>query len=815
MSTKPYYEIGQHAQVGAQVILGYRRPESKSLSFVVTICFAVLGFGAVGPCRVQGMENSEAAPGISAVAQRIVHTRPPLRWEHGFPLGNGDVGVMMWGGGEPLAFTLDKADLWDLRANTDYRSQPQYNYASLVRLTEGKRFAEVDEIFEKRQRRDNPIGPTKISIGRAELRLGTPVRYECGLELGTATVAGRIETKAARHQMRAFVHRAKNVFCLRVTHAAPGAELHLIPLAEMNATLAKLNHPQPQLQTNGNLRVLSQSIPGGPAYAAAWNQTGPDFFLAIESASSSAAAAARAKTTHDLATAQGFDALLAEHVQAWSKFWAGAAVYVPEPRIEFLWYFGQYLLSSSARRGSPPPGLQGLWPVDGVMPPWRGDYHADMNVQETFWPACAGGHLDLLDSWCDLMKESIEPARQFTRRFFGTEGTFWVCATLPRYTVVPGWHTVQHAWSSSGWLGSLVWMRWRYSMDRQWLAETGYPLVAEIFKFYRANLRREADGRLHIPVSSNPEYRGSRPEAWCKDPNIDIALIRRTCDWVVEMEQALGRSDLTASAKDVHDKLVAYHLTAKKELCLWADKPLDESHRHPSHLMAIHPAMDLTVEDDATHRAIIHASLEQYFSLGQYGWAGHTYAQMASFGAVLGRGEFAYDCLLHLSEYWLGPNGLHFNRDFRNTGMTRYQGTSLAFTMEANCGAAAGLSDMLVQGWRDTLRIFPAVPQHWPTAAFRDLLTEGAFRVSAVRRDGRTTWVRIVAGVNRRLRLCNPFGDQAVEISGTPLRREGNTLIADMAKDEAVLLQLKGEPAGFEEAARLARQGNISRIGLR
>jgi len=171
MSTKPYYEIGQHAQVGAQAILGYRRPESKSLSFVVTICFAVLGFGAVGPCRVQGMENSEAAPGISAVAQRIVHTRPPLRWEHGFPLGNGDVGVMMWGGGEPLAFTLDKADLWDLRANTDYLSQPQYNYASLVRLIEEKRFAEVDEIFEKRQRRDNPIGPTKISIGRAELRL--------------------------------------------------------------------------------------------------------------------------------------------------------------------------------------------------------------------------------------------------------------------------------------------------------------------------------------------------------------------------------------------------------------------------------------------------------------------------------------------------------------------------------------------------------------------------------------------------------------------------------------------------------------------
>ena len=113
-----------------------------------------------------------------------------------------------------------------------------------------------------------------------------------------------------------------------------------------------------------------------------------------------------------------------------------------------------------------PPGLQGVWPMDGVIPPWRGDYHADMNVQETFWPAFASGHLELADSWCDLMRESLPAAQEYTRRFFGTEGSFWACCTLPGYTVVPCWHTVQFGWSHSGWLGWLVWLRWRYSMDR-------------------------------------------------------------------------------------------------------------------------------------------------------------------------------------------------------------------------------------------------------------------------------------------------------------------------------------------------------------
>ncbi len=121
--------------------------------------------------------------------------------------------------------------------------------------------------------------------------------------------------------------------------------------------------------------------------------------------------------------------------------------------------------------------------MDGVLPPWRGDYHADMNVQETFWPACASGHLDLLDCWCDFMRECLPRVQQETRRFFGTEGTFWTCAFLPQYTVVSGWHTVQLAWSHSGWLAWLVWLRWRHSMVNDWLAETIYPLVAHVFRF--------------------------------------------------------------------------------------------------------------------------------------------------------------------------------------------------------------------------------------------------------------------------------------------------------------------------------------------
>ena len=36
--------------------------------------------------------------------------------------------------------------------------------------------------------------------------------------------------------------------------------------------------------------------------------------------------------------------------------------------MDFLWYYGLYLLACSSRQGSCPPGLQGVWAMDGVMP---------------------------------------------------------------------------------------------------------------------------------------------------------------------------------------------------------------------------------------------------------------------------------------------------------------------------------------------------------------------------------------------------------------------------------------------------------------
>ncbi len=750
-----------------------------------------------------------------AAAHNILHRRAPLEWHDGFPLGNGAIGAMLWGDGEPLCLTLDKVDLWDLRGDDSYQEHPDWNYAGMRRLVAEGKFEEAFEIFEGRQLRDNPVKPAKMSIGRAELSLGEAVAYRCGLRPDSADVEGTVTTAAGEHHLLAFVCRGRNVVCLRLTGAAPQTRLTLRPLCELNETVAELGYPAPVVEDEGPVRVLCRCIPESVSYAVAWNPIGPDYFLAIESGATTEEARQKALATWREAQGAGIDTLHEEHVAAWREFWSASEVHLPEARIEFLWYMGLYLLASAARQGELPPGLQGVWAMDGVLPPWRGEYAADMNLQETFWPAVSTGHLDLMDCWCDFMRECLPLAQAFTRRFFGTEGTFWPCALGPRLTVLRCWYTVMYGWSSTAWLGWMVWLRWRHSMDLEWLAETGYPLVSEIFRFYHANLEEGEDGYLHVPLSTSPEYRDNAPGAWCRDPNIDLGLIRRCCDWVVEMEEALGRGELSAAALEVRARLVPYPLTESKALCLWPGQVLDEPHRHPSQLMPIHPAMDLTIEGDDEAREIINASMDQYFSLGRYTWAGHTYAQMASFGAVIGRPEFAYDCLMRFAEYWIGRNGLHFNRDLRHTGITAYCGDDRPFTMEANCGVVAGINDMLLQGWNDILRIFPAVPEHWRDVVFRDLVAEGAFRVSAIRRASQTVWVSITAGVARTLKLRDPFDGVQVSVVGGELRREGDLYVGELAAGQPVVLCLEGETGDLAAAISAVKSSDTSRLGLR
>lgn len=57
-----------------------------------------------------------------------------------------------------------------------------------------------------------------------------------------------------------------------------------------------------------------------------------------------------------------------------------------EQEISNLWALGDYFFGCCSKNNGNPIALQGVWTADnGELPPWRGDYHFDLNVQMSYW----------------------------------------------------------------------------------------------------------------------------------------------------------------------------------------------------------------------------------------------------------------------------------------------------------------------------------------------------------------------------------------------------------------------------------------------
>jgi alpha-L-fucosidase 2 len=63
--------------------------------------------------------------------------------------------------------------------------------------------------------------------------------------------------------------------------------------------------------------------------------------------------------------------------------------------------------------------------------------------------------------------------------------------------------------------------------------------------------------------------------------------------------------------------------------------------------------------------------------------------------------------------------------------------------IETPLSGAQSLNDILLSSWGDRIRLFPGVPDGWKDVTIHNMRTEGAFLVSAVRKDGKTQWVRV------------------------------------------------------------------------
>ena len=710
---------------------------------------------AVGlPARV-----ARAAAAVPGKELNLTLAAPIRTWDEAVPLGNGLLGGLLWGEGSTIRLSLDRGDLWDERPAKGVRWD-DFNYATMIRLVAEGKNRELNAIF------DRPYGdahPTKIPAGRLEIDLDPSQRVK-SFELNLASAEGRAWL-ADGAKVEVFFSAAQPVALIRIPGPEPKA-LRLRP----PASLKRLGYKAPHTgQDNGTQWFLQEAAEGLRYCVCVSRSRSANGTLLAVTVTSTRDGPNPLKVAHariSAALAAGHEKMREPHVGYWRDFWGKSSVSVPEPDILRHYYLVQYFYGAASRRGAPPMPLQGVWTADaGGLPPWKGDYHNDLNTQMTYMAYQTAGRFEEGRSFLDFMWDLLPVFRKFAKDFYDAPGAAVPGVMSLAGQALGGWGHYSLSPTMGAWNGHLFYLHWRYTGDEQFLRERAYPWCREVGRCLRHLLKADASGTLKLPLSTSPEIHGNSARAWLKpNTNYDLACLRMFFLALAEMGAACGEQaeakQWAAAARALGD----FHLNADGVLKLDEAIDLPGSHRHLSNLMPIHPFNLITLDGGERDRRAIAASLGQWDKLGTGAWCGYSFSWMACLRARVGDAEAAVRNLDIYVKAFILRSGFHCNGDQTGTGFSgfRYR----PFTLEGNFLASQAVQEMLLQSWSPrpgtgdagVIRIFPAMPWRWHEASFTDLRAEGGHRVSARRENNATTWLRIVAGQDGAVIVRDNFG---------------------------------------------------------
>ena len=728
-----------------------------------------------------------AAPRLPGPELNLKLAAPIDRWDEAIPLGNGLLGGLLWGQGNTIRLSLDRGDLWDERPA---RNVPwdQFNYATLRRLVAEGRNDDSNRIF------DGAYGdshPTKLPAGRLEITLD-PARQVKSFELDLATAQGRAFFAEGR-PIETFFSAAEPVALMRI----PGPEPQALKLRPPGA-VSVLGYPAAKIGSDGRAQWFLQEAADGLSYCVSveTRRDADETLLAVTVASTQdgpdPVRIARARTSSALA--RGYEKMLVPHRAYWKSFWEKSSVSIPDADILRHYYLVQYFYGAASRRGAPPMPLQGVWTADeDGLPPWKGDYHNDLNTQMTYIAYQTAGRFDEGACYLDFLWNLLPTFRRFAKDFYDAPG-----AALPGVMSLAGrplggWCQYSLSPTMGAWTGHLFYLHWRYTDDDKFLRTRAYPWCREMGQCLRSLLKPDEHGILKLPLSTSPEINDASAASWLvPNSNFDIACLRMFFLGCAEMADACGQPAEAKQWTADADALGPLSTDPDGTLKIDAKSDLPYSHRHLSNIMSMYPFNLVTTDGGAADRRIIDASLKQWDKLGTMAWCGYSFGWMSCLRARVGEPEEALRNLDIYVKAFILRNGFHCNGDQSGMGFSGFG--YRPFTLEGNFLGAQAVQEMLLQSWSPTpghggtevLRIFPATPWRWHDASFDDLRAEGGARVSARRENNATVWLHVVAGHDGVVRIRDNFGGRAPKWNRSGVRKIGQDFQIALTRGQTI-----------------------------
>ena len=734
------------------------------------------------------------------------YAQPAKVWMESLPIGNGRLGAMTYGGIEEEKLALNESTMWSGQYNENQNKPFGREKMNQLRklffegkLSEGNRIA-GDNLHGNQTSFGThlPIGDLKMQFIYPE---GKVTGYRRSLSLDEAISSVSFNSGGVNYKREYFATNPDNVLVLRLT-----ADKQKSITMNMGLDLMR----QADLSVEDNQLVFTGKVdfplhgPGGVCFEGRIAVLADNGEVKMEQSGVGIKEADAVTLIVDVRTdykspdyktlcadgvkkaaAKSYDELKQAHIKDYNTLYNRVSIHfgqdanralptdvrwkqVKEGKTDtgldaLFFQYGRYLTIASSRENSPLPiALQGFFNDNKACNMgWTNDYHLDINTEQNYWAANVGNLAECNAPLFTYIKDLAHHGAKTAEVVYGCKGwTAHTTANVWGYT--PASSTI--IWGlfpmAGSWIASHLWTQYEFTQDKQYLAETAYPLLKGNAQFILDFLAKDPkSGYLMTGPSISPEnwFRTAGGEEMVASmmPACDRELAYEILSNCVQASEILNTDrEFADSLRTAIAQLPPIQLRANGAIREWFEdfEEAHPNHRHTSHLLALYPFSQITLEKTPELAEAARKTIENRLSAENWEDTEWSRANMICMYARLKDAQEAYKSVQLLQGKLSRENLMTVSPG----GIAGAEGDIYSF--DGNPAGTAGMAEMLVQNHEGYVEFLPCLPVEWKDGSFKGLCLKGGAEATAEWTNAVINKASLKATVDQVLKVKVPQG---------------------------------------------------------
>lgn len=715
----------------------------------------------------------------SCETTELWYAQPAKVWMESLPIGNGRLGAMTYGGIEEEKLALNESTMWSGQYNENQNKPFGREKMNQLRklffegkLSEGNRIA-GDNLHGNQTSFGThlPIGDLKMQFIYPE---GKVTDYRRSLSLDEAVSSVSFNSGGVNYKREYFATNSDNVLVLRLT-----ADKQKSITMNMGLDLMR----QADLSVENNQLVFTGKVdfplhgPGGVCFEGRIAVLADNGEVKMEQSGVSIKEADTVTLIVDVRTdykspdyktlcadgvekaaVKSYDELKQAHIKDYNTLYNRVSIHfgqdanramptdvrwkqVKEGKTDtgldaLFFQYGRYLTIASSRENSPLPiALQGFFNDNKACNMgWTNDYHLDINTEQNYWAANVGNLAECNAPLFTYIKDLAHHGAKTAEVVYGCKGwTAHTTANVWGYT--PASSTI--IWGlfpmAGSWIASHLWTQYEFTQDKQYLAETAYPLLKGNAQFILDFLAKDPkSGYLMTGPSISPEnwFRTAGGEEMVASmmPACDRELAYEILSNCVRASEILDTDrEFADSLRTAIAQLPPIQLRANGAIREWFEdfEEAHPNHRHTSHLLALYPFSQITLEKTPELAEAARKTIENRLSAENWEDTEWSRANMICMYARLKDAQEAYKSVQLLQGKLSRENLMTVSPG----GIAGAEGDIYSF--DGNPAGTAGMAEMLIQNHEGYVEFLPCLPVEWKDGSFKGLCLKGGAEATA------------------------------------------------------------------------------------